>query len=129
MAQGKQKPQARPQGPRTRRVDLHGYDVVGATEYATRAVADAYANGYATVELLHGAADVTEPVRPGEGRGAIKWELRRMLEAGELGANVASSELMEGLMRLSLKPNPRPRPERWGAPPPKRAAPARTWRG
>jgi len=114
---------------RTRRVDLHGFDVLNATDYAVRAVADAFANGYAYVELLHGAADVTEPVRPGEGRGAIKWELRRMLEAKELGEHVVSSELMEGLMRLKLKPNPRPRPERWSAPPPKRATPARTWRG
>ena len=128
MAPRQPKAPGGPRGPRVRRVDLHGFDVVGAVEYASRAVGDAYANGYSAIELLHGAADVTEPVHPGEGRGAIKWELRRMLEGGEF-AEVAGSELMEGLMRLQLKPNPRPRPERWSAPPPRRASPARTWRG
>jgi hypothetical protein len=57
-------------------------------------------------------------VAAGEGRGAIKWELRGMLDRGEFSALVASSERMEGSLRLRLRPNPRPRPERWTPPPP-----------
>ena len=70
------------------------------------------------MEILHGSRDVTSHVGAGEGRGAIKWELRAMLERGEFDALVDSSEMMEASLRLALKPNPRPRPERWTDPPP-----------
>src|SRR5919197_308541 len=66
--------------PRTLRVDLHGYDVVSALELAVVRTSEAYRNGYEAVELVHGGADVTEPVE--EGRGRIKWELRRLAERG-----------------------------------------------
>ncbi len=89
-----------------------------AIEVAARAVEDAYANGYEAVEILHGARDVVSHVAAGEGRGAIKWELRSMLERGEFNAHVASSEVMEASLRLRLRRNPRPRPERWSQPPP-----------
>ena len=39
-------------------------------------IAEAYGNGYDSIELIHGAGDVNEPVE--EGRGRIKWELRRL---------------------------------------------------
>jgi hypothetical protein len=105
---------------RVRRIDLHGYDVVGAAGYALTAVREAHANGYQFVELLHGAADVTEPVEAGEGRGGIKWELRRMLERGAFDPFCRARHehaLMEGMMRLALRPNPRPRAEEWSSPP------------
>ena len=80
-------------------------------------MAEAYANGYQAVEILHGARDVTSHVTGGEGRGGIKWGLRGMLERGEFNALVASSQVMEGSLRLELKPNPKPRAERWTPPP------------
>jgi hypothetical protein len=100
-------------------VDLHGYDVLTATDVALLRTSEAHANGYAVVELLHGAADVSVPVAAGAGRGAIKWELRRMLEQGQFNAFVAGAELLEGMMRLRLRPNPRPRPERFSDAPPR----------
>ena len=109
-------------GPRTtsrvRLVDVHGYDVLGAVDLVRLAVQEAYANGYEAVEVLHGARDVTSHVGAGEGRGAIKWELRGMLDRGEFSALVASSEAIEGSLRLRLRANPKPGPERWTAPPP-----------
>ncbi|HXA41877.1 MAG TPA: Smr/MutS family protein [Candidatus Solibacter sp.] len=117
--QAETRPRPGPKNPgRVRRVDLHGYDVRTALEVAFRAVQDAYANGYEAVEILHGARDVTSHVAAGEGRGAIKWQLRAMLERGEFNAHVASSEVMEASLRLVLRKNPRPRPERWSQPPP-----------
>jgi dsDNA-specific endonuclease/ATPase MutS2 len=109
-------------GPRTssrvRPVDVHGYDVLTAIEIVRAAIRDGYANGYEAVEILHGARDVTSHVAPGEGRGAIKSELRAMLDRGEFGPSVASAEVMEGSLRLRLRANPKPRPERWSSPPP-----------
>src|SRR5205085_12602349 len=61
-------------------VDLHGHDVVTALELAIVRVSEAQRNGYEEIELQHGAADVEEPVE--EGRGRIKWELRRMARTG-----------------------------------------------
>jgi hypothetical protein len=118
-------PQSRqpPGRARVRRVDLHGYDVLAATEYALTAVAEGYENGYQFVELLHGAADVTEPVEAGGGRGGIKWELRRMLERGQFDGfcrGRGEHAQMEGMLRLALRPNPQPRPEEWSPPPPAR---------
>jgi len=110
-------PQRNRRGLRIRRVDLHGYDVLTATEVARQAVSDAYANGYQALELLHGAANVVEPVEAGEGRGGIKWALRRMLDRGQFKAYVGRHELLEGMMRLHLRPNPRPRREEWSEPP------------
>ena len=43
-------------------VDLHGHDVVTALELAIVRVSEAQRNGYEEIELLHGAADVEEPV-------------------------------------------------------------------
>ena len=43
-------------------------------------IAEAYGNGYDSIELIHGAGDVNEPVE--EGRGRIKWELRRLASGG-----------------------------------------------
>jgi hypothetical protein len=114
-------------GPRTHRVDLHGYDVLTAVDLARLSVSEAYLNGYSYVELLHGAADVTEPVAAGAGaRGGIKWELRRMLERGEFDSWCRSHHehaLLEGMMRLALRPNPTQRGEEWTPmPPPRRGA-------
>jgi hypothetical protein len=113
---GRPEPRRRATG-RVRQLDLHGYDVLTALDLARLTVAEAYANGYLAVEILHGARDVTSHVAGGEGRGGIKWGLRGMLERGEFNALVASSHLMEGSLRLELKPNPQPRAERWTAPP------------
>src|SRR5258708_30571098 len=74
---------------RVRRVDLHGYDVRTAIEVAARAVEDAYANGYDAVEILHGARDVVSHVAAGEGRGAIQWGARSVLERGDVNAHLA----------------------------------------
>jgi hypothetical protein len=98
---------------RVRRLDLHGYDVLTALDLARLTVEEAYANGYQAVEILHGARDVTSRVSGGDGRGGIKWGLRGMLERGEFNALVASSQVMEGSLRLELKPNSQPRAERW----------------
>lgn len=94
-------------------VDLHGYDVLGALELAEQRVHEAYENGYGTVELLHGAGDVAEPVE--QGRGRIKWALRRLVEEGRFhGYCVADKTwLKAGSIVLYLKPNPRPRRENW----------------
>ncbi len=105
---------------RVRRVDLHGYDVLSATDVAMVALREAYANGYQHLELLHGAADVVDPVEAGGGRGGIKWELRRMLDRGQFDAycrNRNEHALLEGMMRLAIKPNPQPQGERWTDPP------------
>jgi hypothetical protein len=116
--QNESRPRQEPGGRsrRVRRLDLHGHDVLSAIDLARLTVQEAYANGYQAVELLHGARDVTSRVAAGEGRGAIKWELRAMLERGEFDALVESSEVMEASLRLVLKPNPRPRAERWTPP-------------
>jgi hypothetical protein len=103
---------------RVRTVDVHGYDVLTAIDVVRLALREAHANGYDVLEILHGARDVSSHVAAGEGRGAIKWELRGMLERGEFSAQAASAEAMEGSLRLRLRPNPKPRPERWTAPPP-----------
>ncbi|MHB8509328.1 MAG: hypothetical protein ACYDGR_11865 [Candidatus Dormibacteria bacterium] len=111
-----------PRGARVRRLDLHGYDVLTATELANLTVREAYQNGYQAVELLHGAADVVEPVKGGEGRGGIKWELRRMLDEGrfdEFCRSRQDHQLLEGMLRLMLRNNPQPRSESWSAMPPR----------
>lgn len=101
-------------------VDLHGYDVLSALDLAVARVEDAYRNGYDEVELLHGAADVQDPVE--EGRGRIKWELRRLADSGRFDAWAdrrhtwpKSSSLV-----LKLKPNPAARSEQWRATPRRR---------
>ncbi|MGH7776595.1 MAG: hypothetical protein ACREPI_05380 [Candidatus Dormibacterales bacterium] len=103
---------------RTLVVDLHGYDVVTALQLARSRVAEAYRNGVAEVELVHGAADVAEP-RP-EGRGRIKWELRRMLEEGAFDAYCerGGTWVKAGSILLSVKPNASPRQRAWTPPPP-----------
>lgn len=107
-------------GRRSLPVDLHGYDVVTALQLARSRVAEAYRNGVAEVELIHGAADVAGP-RP-EGRGRIKWELRRMLDEGAFDAYCerGRSWVKEGSIVLSVKPNPSPRQRAWTPPPPAR---------
>ncbi|MFY9614399.1 MAG: hypothetical protein WAT58_03275 [Candidatus Dormiibacterota bacterium] len=108
-------------GSRSRRLDLHGYDVATAVDIALRVVREAYDNGYLEVEVLHGARDVVDPVHPGEGRGGIKWELRRMLDRGQFDAWVSGADALEGSIRFRLRNNPRQRPERWSdVPPPTR---------
>jgi hypothetical protein len=103
--------------PRTLRVDLHGYDVVTALELAVVRTSEAYRNGYEAVELVHGGADVTEPVE--EGRGRIKWELRRLAERGRFDnwADRTRTWPKAGSLVLYLKPNGRRQRESWsGAP-------------
>ena len=117
--QAESRPRPGPKNPgRVRRVDVHGYDVLSAVEVASVAIREAYENGYPEVEIVHGARDVTSHVAAGDGRGAIKWELRAMLDRGEFNSWVTSAEKMEGSLRLRLRANPRPRPERWSPPPP-----------
>ena len=54
--------------------------------------------------------------QPGEGRGGIKTELRRMLDRGEFDSYLqprSQQQVLEGMLRLAIRPNPRPRPESW----------------
>jgi hypothetical protein len=101
-------------------VDLHGHDVLTAVDLAWRRVSEAYANGYGTVELLHGAGDVTEPVETGRGR--IKWALRSAVDRGEFDSFIERGQtwLKAGSIVLTLKRNSRPRSERWADEPHKR---------
>lgn len=94
-------------------MDLHGYDVVSAVDLARARVEEAYRNGYQEVELLHGAGDVHAPVD--EGRGRIKWELRRLLEVGgfDRWADRAHSWPKTASLVLKLRPNPAARAESW----------------
>jgi hypothetical protein len=110
-----------PRGRRAYRLDLHGYDVVTACDLALHFTREAYANGYQTIELVHGARDVSEPVQGGQGRGGIKWELRGMFDRGQFDpfCRRQDSHLMEGSMMLALRANPQPRSERWPQMPPK----------
>jgi hypothetical protein len=105
---------------RTLTVDLHGHDVVTAVDLALRRVAEAHNNGYESIELLHGAADVEEPVT--EGRGRIKWELRRAAQSGLFNRWADSSRTWEkaGSLVIYLRRNPRAQPESWSREPPRR---------
>jgi len=102
---------------RRRVEDLHGLDVLTAVRFAVTRVREAYENGYDEIELLHGAADVREPVA--DGRGRIKWELRGLLERGELDrwSRRGDSWPRASSLVVALKRNPRPRREAWSAPP------------
>lgn len=104
---------------RSASVDLHGHDVRTAVRVAMSRVSDAYNNGYDTIELIHGAADVAEPVE--EGRGRIKWELRRLVEGGSLDRFIQSdrSWLKDASIVLKLRPNPRARRNSWSNEPPR----------
>ncbi len=101
-------------------VDLHGHDVLTAVDFAVRRVAEAYHNGYESIELVHGAADVEEPVE--SGRGRIKWELRRASRSGVFSRWVDPARTWEkaGSLLLYLRPNPRARPQSWSREPPRR---------
>lgn len=105
---------------RTLTVDLHGHDVLTAVDFALRRVAEAHNNGYESIELVHGAADVEEAVT--EGRGRIKWELRRAARGGLFSRWIDPARTWEkaGSLVLYLKPNPRARPESWSREPPRR---------
>ncbi len=102
---------------RRRVEDLHGLDVVTAVRFAVTRVREAYENGYDEVELLHGAPDVREPVV--SGRGRIKWELRQLLDRGELDRWCRRADCWPRASSLvvALKRNPRPRREAWSQPP------------
>lgn len=99
--------------PRRLTVDLHGYDVMSAIELARRRIEDAYRNGYEEIELLHGSGDVHEPVE--EGRGRIKWELRRLHDAGAFDrwADRAHSWPKTTALVLRLRRNPSAQSESW----------------
>lgn len=105
---------------RTLRVDLHGHDVMTALQVSAMRVREAQANGWEAVELVHGAADVGAPVT--EGRGRIKWELRRMAATGRFDRWIDRSRTWEkaGSLVLYLKPNGRPGRERWSGEPSRR---------
>jgi len=94
-------------------VDLHGFDVLAAVDAAVARIEDAFRNGYDEIELLHGAADVQEPVE--EGRGRIKWELRRLYEAGRFDGWIDRSHSWPraSSLVLKLRPNPSARSEHW----------------
>ena len=102
-----------PKRSRTLTVDLHGYDVLSALDLAVRRVAEAHANGYESVELLHGAADVAEPVTTGRGR--IKWELRQMARQGAFDRWARHEQTWEkaASLVLALRANGRARRENW----------------
>jgi len=104
---------------RRRTEDLHGLDVLTAVRFAQTRVREAYENGYDEIELLHGAADVRQPVT--DGRGRIKWELRGLLERGGLDrwARREDSWPRASSLVVALRRNPRPRRESWSAPPPR----------
>jgi hypothetical protein len=100
-------------------VDLHGHDVKTAIRLAMTRVGDAYNNGYETIELVHGAADVTEPVE--EGRGRIKWELRRLAAAGHFDRFALPDKtwLKDASIVLTLRSNPRAQRNSWSDEPPR----------
>lgn len=100
-------------GSRTTTVDLHGHDVQTAIHLALRRVAEAHNNGYESIELVHGAADVEEEVQ--EGRGRIKWELRRMVQQGAFNSYVVRDQawLKAGSIVLTLKRTGSARRESW----------------
>lgn len=102
---------------RRRVEDLHGLDVLSAVRFATTRVREAYENGFDEIELLHGAPDVRAPAP--DGRGRIKWELRRLLERGELDRWCRREDCWPRASSLIvvLKRNPRPRRETWSPPP------------
>jgi len=101
-------------------VDLHGHDVVTALELAIVRVSEAQRNGYEEIELLHGAADVEEPVE--EGRGRIKWELRRMARTGRFNQWAEPDQTWEkaGSLVLHLRANAQAGPQAWSREPPTR---------
>lgn len=109
-----------PRRPRTLTVDLHGHDVLTAVDLAVRRVAEAYGNGYESVELIHGAAEVEEPVDAGRGR--IKWELRRAARGGVFNRWTDPARTWEkaASLVLQVRANPRARPESWSSEPPRR---------
>ena len=98
---------------RRRVEDLHGLDVLTAVRFALTRVREAYENGYDEIELLHGAADVREPVA--DGRGRIKWELRDLLDRGALDRWCRREDCWPRASSLvvPLRRNPRPRRELW----------------
>lgn len=102
---------------RVLRVDLHGHDVLTAVNLALRRVAEAQENGYQAVELVHGAADVEEP--QDDGRGRIKWELRRIAAAGRFDrwADPSRTWPRASSLLLQLWPQGRARREQWSAEP------------
>lgn len=105
---------------RTLTVDLHGHDVLTAVDLALRRVGEAHHNGYESVELVHGAADVAAPVETGRGR--IKWELRRAARSGLFDRWIDPTRTWEkaGSLVLYLRANPHARPESWSREPPRR---------
>ena len=107
-----------PPGPRRLRVDLHGHDVRTALRLATTRVEEAYRNGYDTIELVHGAANVQEPVE--DGRGRIKWELRHLVTAGAFDpfCDPGGTWMKSGSVLLRLRRNPRARRDTWSREPP-----------
>ncbi|MEA2646961.1 MAG: hypothetical protein QOE92_2044, partial [Chloroflexota bacterium] len=107
------RPSRTPGAGRVRRVDLHGYDVLTAVAVVETTLREAYENGYQAVEAIHGAADVVQAVQPGEGRGGIKWELRRMADRGAFNGLCATIDQMPGSITFTIRANPRQRSERW----------------
>ncbi len=101
-------------------MDLHGHDVLTAVDLASLRIREAFDNGYEAVELLHGAADVTEPVE--SGRGRIKWALRERVEEGGFDGYIQPQRtwLKASSMLLYLKRNPQARSESWRPEPPRR---------
>jgi hypothetical protein len=102
-----------PSRPRRTTVDLHGHDVHTAVRLAMNRVAEAYGNGFDAIELIHGAGDVSEPVE--EGRGRIKWELRRLAAGGAFDRYAYPDRiwLKSSSIELSLRKNPRARRNSW----------------
>ena len=98
---------------RVKLLDLHGYDVLTAVDLTLTTVREAFENGYAEVDVRHGARDVVDPVEPGEGRGGIKWELRRMIRGGHFDTWTDTVDVMEGGVRFLIRNNPRQRREHW----------------
>lgn len=104
---------------RVRSLDLHGYDIVTAIDVTVTTLREAYENGYQSVDVRHGSRDVVDPVQPGEGRGGIKWELRRMIDRGQFDTWVSGADVMESGVRFHIRNNPRQRSEHWTDLPPR----------
>lgn len=102
---------------RRRVEDLHGFDARTAVGFARTRVWEAYENGYDEIEFQHGAADVVRPTA--DGRGRIKWALRELVDGGQLDrwCRRDASWPRASSMVVALKPNPRPRRERWSTAP------------
>jgi len=106
-------------------LDLHGFAVQEALAIADQKVAEAWANGYDVITLVHGSPGIANPhMVKTIGRGGIKWALRARLSEGCWDQYVAhqnsvAHSIGRGAMKLALRPNPDANPVETWSPVPK----------